>query len=194
MAHFVFPNELLHNPYSCLRRAILAPTHKQVDKYNNMILHWLHGDSWTYLAADSIKEADECSLSSPSACLNYIAWQTPTGIPSHRLLIKIGGIYRLLRNFSISKGLVKNICVVVTQLGTRLITVRIIQDNSLSQQMDEEILLPRITFTHILHSSHTLCHRQFPLMPAYCTMFNSCQGLNLDAVAIDLTRPIFSHG
>jgi ATP-dependent DNA helicase PIF1 len=194
MAHFAFPDELLHDPYSCLRRAILAPTHKQVDEYNDMILHRLHGDSRTYLAADSIKEADECGLSSPSACLDYVARQTPTGIPSHRLLIKIGGIYRLLRNFSISKGLVKNVRVVITQLGTRLITVRIIQDNTLGQQMDEEILLLRITFTHILHSGHTLCRRQFPLMPAYCTTFNSCQGLNLDAVAVDLTRPVFSHG
>jgi PIF1-like helicase len=73
MADFAFPNELLHNPFSCLKRAILAPTHKQVNEYNDIILHQLNGDSRTYLAADSIKEADECGLSSPSACLDYVA-------------------------------------------------------------------------------------------------------------------------
>ncbi|KIN94736.1 hypothetical protein M404DRAFT_167456, partial [Pisolithus tinctorius Marx 270] len=34
----------------------------------------------------------------------------------------------------------------------------------------------------------------FPLAPAYATTFNSCQGLTLDAVSIDLTCPVFSHG
>jgi hypothetical protein len=35
---------------------------------------------------------------------------------------------------------------------------------------------------------------QFPLAPAYATTFNSCQGLTLDIVGVDLTRPVFSHG
>ncbi|KIN94374.1 hypothetical protein M404DRAFT_55099, partial [Pisolithus tinctorius Marx 270] len=35
---------------------------------------------------------------------------------------------------------------------------------------------------------------QFPLAPAYATTFNCCQGLTLDAVGINLTRPVFSHG
>ena len=33
-----------------------------------------------------------------------------------------------------------------------------------------------------------------PLAPAYATTFNSCQGLTLDRVGVDLTRPVFSHG
>ncbi|KIM52666.1 hypothetical protein SCLCIDRAFT_140708, partial [Scleroderma citrinum Foug A] len=39
-----------------------------------------------------------------------------------------------------------------------------------------------------------LHRKQFPLAPAYATTFNSCQGLTLDCVGIDLTRPVFSHG
>ncbi|KIK20946.1 hypothetical protein PISMIDRAFT_104802, partial [Pisolithus microcarpus 441] len=35
---------------------------------------------------------------------------------------------------------------------------------------------------------------QFPLAPTYATTFNSCQGLTLDRVGIDLTSPVFSHG
>ncbi|KIO14759.1 hypothetical protein M404DRAFT_119686, partial [Pisolithus tinctorius Marx 270] len=35
---------------------------------------------------------------------------------------------------------------------------------------------------------------QFPLAPAYATTFNSCQGLTLNVVGVDLTRPVFSHG
>jgi hypothetical protein len=32
------------------------------------------------------------------------------------------------------------------------------------------------------------------LAPAYATTFNSCQGLTLEIVEVDLTRPVFSHG
>lgn len=59
---------------------------------------------------------------------------------------------------------------------------------------DKLILLPRISFTHSLRSGHTLLRRQFPLAPAYATTFNSCQGLTLDRVGVDLTVPMFSHG
>ena len=48
--------------------------------------------------------------------------------------------------------------------------------------------------THQSPSGHTLFCKQFPLAPAYATTFNSCQGLTLDRVALDLTRPVFSHG
>ena len=35
---------------------------------------------------------------------------------------------------------------------------------------------------------------QFPLWLAYATTFNSCQGLTLDRVVLDLTSPVFAHG
>lgn len=90
------------------------------------------------------------------------------------------------------RGLVKNARVVVTDVGQRLTTVRVLQHET--RQLGEEILLPRITFTADLPSGHTLVRHQFPLAPAYATTFNSCQGLTLDRMAADLTRPVFSHG
>ena len=58
----------------------------------------------------------------------------------------------------------------------------------------EDILIPRITFIAELPSGYTLHRRQFPLAPSYATTFNSCQGMTLDTVGVDLTRPVFSHG
>jgi PIF1-like helicase len=151
-----------------LARAILAPTHNQVDEYNDSILRSVDGAERTYLAADSLKEADDSGLSYASAILDYVARQTPPGLPSHKLLIKMGAIYRLLRNISTNRGLVENARVVVTGIGTRLITVRIVRDHNtlLPEDAEDEILIPRMTFTHTLHSGHTLCRHQFPLMPA----------------------------
>jgi hypothetical protein len=78
-------------------------------------------------------------------------------MPHHRLTIKIGGLYQLMRNFSIDRDLVKNVRVIVTDLGQSLITVQIVRPNPQGALIDsEEFLLPRINFRGTLHSGHTL--------------------------------------
>lgn len=200
---FVFPPPRLRDPVSCAKRAILAPTNRQVDAYNEEIQQAVLGDSRTYLAADSLKEADDANIVPPAdahSLLDYAARRTPPGLPPHTLVIKINAVYRLLRNFSIEQGLVKNVRVVVTALGNRVITVRILRhDTSQSTEYGNgeshgQFLIPRITFTHELHSGFTLLRRQYPLALAYATTFHSCQGLTLDRVGVDLTTPVFTHG
>ena len=130
----------------------------------------------------------------PLHILDYVAAHTPPGLPHHTLNIKVNAIYRLMRNFSIDAGLVKNTRLIITGIGTHLVTARILRGIGGSGFIDaEDILLPRINFTHALHSGHTLLRRQFPLSAAYATTFNSCQGLTLDCVGVDLTTPVFSH-
>jgi Helicase len=75
-------------------------------------------------------------------------------------------------------------------LGHRIITAQCIDQSGLT----EIVHLPRITFEEQLQNGHTLQRLQFPIAPAYATTFNSCQGLTLNRVAIDLTLPVFSHG
>ncbi len=100
-------------------------------------------------------------------------------------------MYRILRNFSIERGLVKNARVLVTRLGTRLIGIRLLNNDGPS---GEEILLPRITFTAALPSHHTLLRKQFPIALAYAASLHSCQGLTLTRVGLELNIPCFTHG
>jgi hypothetical protein len=190
---FVYPSHVLQHPRACLKRSILAPTNRQVDEYNSAILDCVQGDRRDYMAADSLKEVTTAGLTSPMSALDFVGKQTPPSLPSHTLMIKKNGIYQLLRNFSLDCGLVRNVCVIVTELGNRLITVRLIRDTD-DGTYGEELLIPRISFTYILHSGHTLLWQQYPFTPRYATTFNSCQGLNLDAVGVDLTYPVFVHG
>ncbi|EPS96288.1 hypothetical protein FOMPIDRAFT_39513 [Fomitopsis schrenkii] len=98
-------------------------------------------------------------------------------------------------NYAPDRGLVKNTRVVVRAVGKRVVTVRILRGLAgVSVVEAEDILISRIAFSTPLASGHTLVRRQFPLAPAYATTFNSCQGLTLDTVGVDLTRPVFSHG
>lgn len=192
---FVYPHAILNTPQQCLQRAILAPTNAQIDAYNSEIIDDVTGESHTYYAADVLKEAQEAGLESSNSILDYAARQTPPGLPPHALELKVNAVYRLVRNLSVDRGLTKNTRVVVVALGRRLITVRVLRPTGdLQHSQPEDILIPRISFSHILPSAHTLLRHQFPLALAYATTFNSCQGLTLDIVGIDLIRPVFSHG
>lgn len=188
---FVFSPDILHVPQSCLSRAILAPTNKQVDHYNHLIYAMLPNDCHTYLASDSLKEATDADIMPPAPLLDYVATHSPPGLPPPALQIKLGAMYRILRNFSIERGLVKNARVVVTRLGTRLVGIRLLTYDG---PFGEEILLPRITFTATLPSRHTLVRKQFPIALAYAASFHSCQGLTLTRVGLDLDIPCFTHG
>ena len=106
---FTFPIHVLANPLQCLRRSILAPTNRQVDMYNTNILKLIHGEQRTYMAADCLKEVNAAGMVSPNSALDYVSKQTPPGLPPHTLTVKVNGVYRLIRNFSVDRGLVKNV-------------------------------------------------------------------------------------
>jgi PIF1-like helicase len=188
---FIFPSSVLTNPAECLNRAILAPLNQQVDDYNKKILSIIDGEEKTYFASDKLKEIDDAALPFPAEVLDYVAQRPPPGMPPHTLHVKTNAIFRLLRNLSIDQGLVKNTRVIVIGMGNHLIKIQRLRSNHLD---DDICLLPQITFTLQLPSGYTLTRTQFPLAPSYATTFNSCQGMTLNTVGIDLTHPVFSHG
>ena len=191
---YVFPPDLLSNPISCLTCAILAPTNRQVDDYNANILDRIEGHTTSYMARDTLKEAEDSNLRSPNSILDFVSRHHLPGIPPYTVNIKTNGVYRLLRNFSVDRGLVKNARVLITGTGQRLISIRVVRANLAQMLNSEEILIPHITFTTKLTSGHTLVRQQFPLGPAYAATFNGCQGMMLDCIGVDLTNPVFSHG
>ena len=74
-----------------------------------------------------------------------------------------------------------------------IITIRLIGSNSAN---DRNIFcIPRINFSfQPTRCPWTVNRRQFPLRLAYATTFNSCQGLTLDRVVLDLRSDVFAHG
>lgn len=86
----------------------------------------------------------------------------------------------------------KNVRVQVLEIHANTVRVRPLQMVGASTQ---SFYLPRITFEFKPHRANwTVQRRQFPLRLAYATTFNSCQGLTLDMVVLDLTKPVFAHG
>ena len=127
----------------------LAPTNTQINMYNAEILSRCHGAEETYLAADSLEEAENTGMPPCESILDIVACHTPNGMPACSLTLKQGCIYQLLRNFSVDKGLVKNARLLIMNLGRRIITTRLLQRDQMGQ---EDILIPRIPFSTMLKS------------------------------------------
>ena len=107
----------INDTAACLRWCILAPTNARVDLYNPAVLNLLPSTAHQYHAADSLKEHTEVAevmnsgsdnnspLPNPDAVLDYVRHRRPSRMPDYSLMVKVGGVYRLLRNFSIDLGL-----------------------------------------------------------------------------------------
>jgi hypothetical protein len=123
--------------------------------------------------------------------MDFLSLQRESGIPAHELSLKEGCISTIMRNLDINEGLVKNRRVLVERLHERVIKIRLIDTSSPRQTF----CIPRITFEfQPRNCPWTIQRRQFPLRLAYATTFNSCQGLTLEKVVLDLRTNVFSHG
>jgi ATP-dependent DNA helicase PIF1 len=88
-------NEYLHE------RAILAPRNKEVSLINAMVLSYLPSAHVNFLSADSTKDTKVVNTY-PSEFLNTLE---VSGMPSHKLLLKISAPVILLHNLDPSAGL-----------------------------------------------------------------------------------------
>ncbi|XP_066910496.1 uncharacterized protein [Clytia hemisphaerica] len=106
------------------KRVILTPTNEEALEINEQILQRQTGDVCSYFSFDSVvaDTQEEVDLY-PQEFLNSI---TPSGMPRHKLNLKVGSVVMLLRNLSLKDGLCN---------GTRL-KVCNLQDNVI----DAEIL------------------------------------------------------
>ncbi len=88
---------------------ILAPHNKEVSLINAMVLSYLPNVQVDFLSADSVEDT-EMANTYPSEFFNTLE---VNGMPSHKLLLKIGAPMMLLRNLDPSTGLRNGTCLIV---------------------------------------------------------------------------------
>jgi hypothetical protein len=120
---FVFPPTIVADPAKCISRAILSPFNVFVDEFNSTILHTIPRDMHCYTSSDSVEDEANGGVFSDPEFLN--ALQEP-GIPPHELQLKSGCICRLTRNFDASRGLTKNMRVIIRTLLRHTVEVETI--------------------------------------------------------------------
>ncbi|XP_076063445.1 uncharacterized protein LOC143038309 [Oratosquilla oratoria] len=119
-------------------RVILSPKNVDCLKVNEDILRKLPTESKTYLSIDSVSSDNE--IEANNYPIEFINSLTPSGMPPHRLNLKVGSIIVLLRNLSIKQGLCNGTRLEVLELHNHSILASVMSGS----HAQERVLIPRI--------------------------------------------------
>ncbi len=168
-------------------RAILAPHNKEVSLINAMVLSYLPRVQVDFLSVD-FAEDTKVANTNPSKFLNTLE---VSGMPSHKLPLKIGTPVMLLRNLNPSTRLCNGTCLIVRRFTMRVVEAKIIT----SKGAGNVAFISRIKF--IFDNSSlplTFARKQFPLQLVYAMTINKSQGQTLSHVGLHIADDVFLHG
>ncbi|KAK1423926.1 hypothetical protein QVD17_19237 [Tagetes erecta] len=191
---FTYPdmNQHLWDPTYFQQGAILAPTNEVVDSINEELLKTIPGEEKTYLSSDSLCQDEEltdinAALFSPEVLNSFHL----SGLPNHKLVLKVGAPIMLLRNIDQSNGLCNGTRLQITKLGKFIIEAKIITGTNVGHQT----LIPRLKMTPSdKRIPVKIARRQFPIVLSFAMTINKSQGQSLERVGLYLPRSVFSHG
>ncbi|XP_050878544.1 uncharacterized protein LOC127082353 [Lathyrus oleraceus] len=171
-----YPNFLNNykNPEFLQSRAILAGTIETVDIINQYALGFIPGNE----AFDVLTP-------------EFLNKLTTSGLPNHKIKLKIGTPIMLLRNIDQPEGLCNGTRLIVTRLANHIIEAKII----FGKNIGGVIYIPRMDMTPTQSPwPFKMTRRQFPITICYAMTINKSQGQSLDYVGLYLPRSVFSHG
>ena len=173
-------------------KAVLAPTNEVVDIINDKLLENMPGDMVEYLSCDSL-----CN-SEPTSAINQAVFSPEnlngmkfSGLPNHKLVLKVGTPIMLLRNIDSANGLCNGTRLQVVNMAPTVIQARIIG----STGPEGLTLIPRMRLTPSdKRMPVKMIRKQFPISVSFAMTINKSQGQSLSQVGLYLPRPVFSHG
>ncbi len=170
-------------------RAILTTKNEDVDNINNQIINMFPGEAQEFLSADSVEDKDLVHQNLYS--MEFLNTLTPSGIPPHKLILKVGAPIMLLRNINPAEGLCNGTRLIVKQLQRSVIDAEIITGSHIGQR----VFIPRIRMAPSdTDLPFQLIRRQFPIRLAFAMTINKAQGQTIPYMGLYLPNPIFAHG
>ena len=123
-------------------------------------------------------------------CLNTLL---PSGLPPHRLTLKVGAPIMLLRYISNKRGLANGTRLIVKGIHSRVIDAEIATGNR--EDIGQRVFIP---MWYLIPSDGRLpfefSKRQFPIRPAFAMTLNRSQEQTMERVGQYLSEQVFSHG
>ncbi|KAK2436045.1 ATP-dependent DNA helicase PIF1 [Trifolium repens] len=129
LVDFVYPNieSNIANNNFFEDEAILAPTLEVVQQVNDFVLSSIPGESKDYLSCDTpCKSDEEHSAQSEWFTSEFLNDIQCSGIPNHRLTLKVVVPVMLLRNIDQANGLCNGTRLQITKCGKHVITTSVI--------------------------------------------------------------------
>lgn len=137
------------------------------------------------MSCDSIADETDGSFF-PVEFLNSV---NVSGMPPHKLKLKIGYGITLLRNLNTRRGLCNGTRLYVTGLTRNLIEAEVLTGSSVGNQ----VFIPRIDISPS-DLPFKMKRRRFPVKLSFAMTIKKSQGQTLDRVGIFLPEPVFGHG
>jgi hypothetical protein len=149
--------------------AILAPHNKEVSLINVMVLSYLPSVQVDFFSANSTEDT-EVANTYPSEFLNTLE---VSGMPSHKLPLKIGAPMMLLHNLDPLTRLCNGTHLIVQGFTMRVVEAKIITGKGASNVA----FIPCIKFISDNNGlPFTFARKQFPLQLTYAMTINKSQG------------------
>ncbi|KAG5117266.1 hypothetical protein JHK84_043379 [Glycine max] len=145
-----------------------------------------------YCSADSIDKSDEL-LNLAFALLppEFLYSLQTSGIPNHKLKLKVRTPIMLIRNLDQTDGLCNGTRLIITKLGSNVIEAEVITGPNTGNMT----YIPRINMSPSESPwPFKLIRRQFPFIVSYAMTINKSQGQSLHHIGLYLPHPVFSHG
>jgi len=190
----IYPS-ILHNmnDHDFFRdRAILTPKNLIVDEINNYVMSLIPGEERIYLSCDSpCPNSTVANRPDDIHTPEFLNTINASGLPNHKITLKVGVPVMLLRNLDINAGLCNGTRLIITRLGRYVLEGRVISGSNIG----DKVYVPRLS----LQPSDTRIpfkfqRRQFPIMVCFAMTINKSQGQSLKNVGIYLPQSVFSHG
>lgn len=170
-------------------RAILCPKDEHCKMLNDKSFQYMSGSLITILSSDSVASEDEDEIA--NFPVEYLNSCTPSGMPFHELHLKIGVPVILLRNLSLTDGLVEGTRLLVVAVTDVLLTAKIITGRFAGRV----VFIPKVVFISTdKNIPFILKRRQFPVRLGFAITIDKSQGQTFDQIGIYLESEVFSHG
>ncbi|XP_057451825.1 uncharacterized protein LOC130743602 [Lotus japonicus] len=148
-------------------KAILAPTLDIVDSVNQFVLSIVPGKEKVYLSSDSVVKVDEdVAIDANWITIEFLNGIKGSGLPDHRLCLKIGTPIMLMRNIDVSAGLCNGTRLIVLDLRPNLIYGKVLNGN----KAGTKTYIPRMTIVPSDSGLHVKVQRRWGRSPMYHLM------------------------
>ncbi|XP_076954060.1 uncharacterized protein LOC143628320 [Bidens hawaiensis] len=173
LIEFVYPSmlERFNDLTYFQERALLAPLNEVVQEINDRMLSYFPDQEMEYLSSDSIDEVESVSEDFDPTLYShdFLNGIKMSGMPNHRLLLKVGVPIMLLRNINQKKCLCNGTRLQVVSLGKHVIEAKVVSGTNIGFRT----LISRISLTPSDKKlPFKLKRRQFPISVCFAMTIN----------------------